>query len=117
MSDGSNRRKINNIRDILTEDGPEKAPCLSKEQGKTGGIRGDRFASDCVVSQESSSNRCVFVVSSHVGIVLELPCVSYPASASVLTGDAKPLGVWCERPPGLLRPFSGCRMWSVSSGS
>ena len=66
---------------------------------------------------ESSSNRCVFVVSSHVGKVLKLPCVSYPASASVLTGDAKPLGVGCERPPGLLRPFSGCRMWSVSSGS
>jgi hypothetical protein len=44
-------------------------------------------------SQESSSNRCVFVVSSHGGIVLKLPCVSYPGSASVLTGDAKPLGV------------------------
>jgi predicted MPP superfamily phosphohydrolase len=35
-----------------------------------------------------SSNRCVFVVSSHAGIVLKLP-----ASASVLTGDAKPW-VW-----------------------
>ena len=68
-------------------------------------------------SQESSSNRCVFVVSSLAGIVLKLPRVSYPASASVLTGDAKPLGVGCEWPPGLLRPFSGCRRWSVSSGS
>src|SRR6202022_1227498 len=77
---------------------------------------GDWFAVDCLVSQESSSNRCVFVVSSHAGKVLKLPCVSAPASASVLTGDAKPLGVGCERPPDLLRPFSGCRMWSVSPG-
>jgi hypothetical protein len=37
----------------------------------------DRFAADCLVSQESSSNRCVFVVSSHVGKVLRLqPCAS-----------------------------------------
>ena len=42
-------------------------------------------------SQKSSSNRCEFVVSSHVGKVLKLPCVSYPASASVQTRDAKPL--------------------------
>src|SRR4030081_1859237 len=59
-------------------------------------------------ARESAPNRCVFVVSSLARIGLKLPCVSYPASASVLTGDAKPLGVGCERPPGLLRPFSGC---------
>jgi hypothetical protein len=33
------------------------------------------------LSQESSSNRCVFVVSSLAGIVLKLLRVSYPASA------------------------------------
>ena len=74
-----------------------------------------RFES-CLPSQESSSNRCVFVVSSHVGKVLKLPCVSYPASASVLTGDAKPLGVGCERPPGLSRPFSSRGLSSVPAG-
>jgi hypothetical protein len=68
------------------------------------------------LSQESSSNRCVFVVSSLAGIILKLPRVSYPTNASATTGDAKPVGVGCERPPGLSRPFSSCRMWSVSAG-
>src|ERR1700730_11331620 len=57
------------------------------------------------------------LVSSLAGIVLKLPRVTYPASASVLTGDPQPLAVGCERPLGLLSAFSGCRMWSVSSGS
>jgi hypothetical protein len=30
--------------------------------------------------------------------------------------DAKRLGVGRERPPGLARPFSSRRMWSVSAG-
>jgi hypothetical protein len=63
-----------------------------------------------------SSYRCVFVVSSLAGIVLKLPRVSYPASASVPTGDAKCLGAGRERPQGLSRPFSSRRMWSVSPG-
>ena len=67
-------------------------------------------------SHTTPSNRCVFVVSSLAGKVLILPRVSAPANASAATRDAKCLGVGRERPPGLLRPFSGCRMWSVSSG-
>ena len=35
----------------------------------------------CLLSQESSSYRCVFVASSLAGIVLKLPRVSYPANA------------------------------------
>jgi hypothetical protein len=35
------------------------------------------------------SNRCVFVVSSVAGIVLNFPRVSFPANASATTRDAK----------------------------
>ena len=68
-------------------------------------------------ARELASNRCVFVVSSLAGIVLRLPRVSYPAEASAATRDAKCLGAGRERPQGLSRPFSSCRMWSVSARS
>ena len=66
-------------------------------------------------ARELASNRCVFVVSSVAEIVLKLPRVSYPAKTSAATRDAKCLDAGRERPQGLSRPFSSCRMWSVSS--
>jgi len=78
----------------LLAKGPVCNPCLRNELSP--------------ISQEGhSSNRCVFVVSSHAGIVLKLPCVSYPASASVLTGDAKIPGGGARTAAGSLKAVFG----------
>ena len=96
--------------------GPKPKPKRKPEASNQAEARQTIGADSVDHGSNSASNRCVFVVSSLAGIVLKLPRVSYPAEASAATRDAKCLGAGRERPQGLSRPFSSCRMWSVSAG-
>jgi hypothetical protein len=61
-------------------------------------------------------NYQVYSVSVLAEIVARIPRLSNPASASIPARDAKRGVLGRERAPRLSRPFSSCRMSSVSSG-